>query len=245
MISQHWFRWWLGAIRQQAITWANVDPVFCRHMASLGPNELSSKMYYRKIMQCLQAKRFGVTMIMSIWNLTGASAALQPRCLSKLRMVNKLQICMLWFWDFRRFSNKKSYHLVNRDTVQGKWVWKKKHNYTMQFSLKGRIWLNMTLMRNLGMELCFCEFVIKAANTACHKKLIDVKVLTFSGWSDDWAFHVRTFLFYSIIFAVIIYLIRYSLSFALPWVVVVTDILTHCGLVTPYGNRDLGQHWLR
>ena len=21
--------------------------------------------------------------------------------------------------------------------------------------------------------------------------------------------------------------------------------LTHCGLVTPYGNRDLGQHWLR
>ena len=20
--------------------------------------------------------------------------------------------------------------------------------------------------------------------------------------------------------------------------------LTHCGLVTPYGNRDLGQHWL-
>ena len=25
-----------------------------------------------------------------------------------------------------------------------------------------------------------------------------------------------------------------------------TDIwLTHCGLVTPYGNRDLGQHWLR
>ena len=26
---------------QQAITWANVDPVFCHHMASLGPNELS------------------------------------------------------------------------------------------------------------------------------------------------------------------------------------------------------------
>ena len=25
----------------------------------------------------------------------------------------------------------------------------------------------------------------------------------------------------------------------------VTDILTHCGLVTPYGNTDLGQHWLR
>ena len=23
------------------------------------------------------------------------------------------------------------------------------------------------------------------------------------------------------------------------------DELTHCGLVTPYGDRDLGQHWLR
>ena len=21
--------------------------------------------------------------------------------------------------------------------------------------------------------------------------------------------------------------------------------LTHCGLVTPYGDKDLGQHWLR
>ena len=31
---------WLGAIRQQAITWANVDPDLCRHMASLGHNEL-------------------------------------------------------------------------------------------------------------------------------------------------------------------------------------------------------------
>ena len=29
-----------GAVRQQAITWAKVDPDLCRHMASLGPNEL-------------------------------------------------------------------------------------------------------------------------------------------------------------------------------------------------------------
>ena len=43
MISQHWFRQWLGAVRQQAITWANVDLVPCRHMASVGPSELMSK----------------------------------------------------------------------------------------------------------------------------------------------------------------------------------------------------------
>ena len=40
MISQHWFREWLGAVRQQAITWANVDPDLYRKMASLGFNEL-------------------------------------------------------------------------------------------------------------------------------------------------------------------------------------------------------------
>ena len=39
VLSQHWFRQWLGAVRQQAITWAKVDPDLCRHMASLGANE--------------------------------------------------------------------------------------------------------------------------------------------------------------------------------------------------------------
>ena len=40
MISQQWFRQWLGAVRHQAIAWANVDIVPCRHMASPGHNEL-------------------------------------------------------------------------------------------------------------------------------------------------------------------------------------------------------------
>ena len=33
--------WWLTAIRQQAITWANVDPELCHHMVLLGHNELN------------------------------------------------------------------------------------------------------------------------------------------------------------------------------------------------------------
>ena len=40
VISQHWFRWWLGAFRQHAITWANVDLVLCRYIVSLGHNAL-------------------------------------------------------------------------------------------------------------------------------------------------------------------------------------------------------------
>ena len=37
-ISQHWFRWCLGVVRQQTITRANVDQDPCRHMAKLGQN---------------------------------------------------------------------------------------------------------------------------------------------------------------------------------------------------------------
>ena len=31
----------------------------------------------------------------------------------------------------------------------------------------------------------------------------------------------------------------------LAWALYETMKLTHCGLVTSYGDRDLGQHWLR
>ena len=41
MISQQWFRLWLAAGRQEAITWTNVDQYLQRHMALLGPNELN------------------------------------------------------------------------------------------------------------------------------------------------------------------------------------------------------------
>ena len=36
MVSQHWFRYCLSAIRQQVITWASVDQDLWRHIASLG-----------------------------------------------------------------------------------------------------------------------------------------------------------------------------------------------------------------
>ena len=36
--SQHWFRLWLGVVREQAINWANVDLYLCRHMVSLDHN---------------------------------------------------------------------------------------------------------------------------------------------------------------------------------------------------------------
>ena len=46
MISLCWLRYWLGGIRQQVITWANVDPTSCCHMASLGHTELTGFMFW-------------------------------------------------------------------------------------------------------------------------------------------------------------------------------------------------------
>ena len=42
-ISQLWFRQWLGAVRQQAITWANVDPELHHHMPPLAHNNCDNK----------------------------------------------------------------------------------------------------------------------------------------------------------------------------------------------------------
>ena len=41
MTSQHWFKWWLGVVRHQAITWASVNLDPGHHMVSLGHKELS------------------------------------------------------------------------------------------------------------------------------------------------------------------------------------------------------------
>ena len=41
VISQHWFKQWLDAVREQAITWAIVEPDLCRYVAPQGHNELT------------------------------------------------------------------------------------------------------------------------------------------------------------------------------------------------------------
>ena len=52
IISQHWFRWCLGAVRQQAITWTSVDQDLQCHMVTLGPNELKKGLKKKPIYSC-------------------------------------------------------------------------------------------------------------------------------------------------------------------------------------------------
>ena len=79
-----------------------------------GLYSLSGKTSYRQISWSLEAARLGVIMIVSLWNLTGISAALLPRCLLNFRAIGKVQTRISRLRDFTRSYGKTSYRLVNR-----------------------------------------------------------------------------------------------------------------------------------
>ena len=59
-------------------------------MRCLGLYSLSGKTSYCQISRSLEAARLGVIMIVSLWNLTGISAAVLPRCLSNFKAIESL-----------------------------------------------------------------------------------------------------------------------------------------------------------
>ena len=77
--NQHWFWWWFGAFMHQAITWANVDITWaniCRHMTSLGRNDLRPEENGRRFVDKLNflAILYGIfahfTEVCSPWSTT-------------------------------------------------------------------------------------------------------------------------------------------------------------------------------
>ena len=55
-----------------------------------GLYSLSCKTSYRQISWSHEAARLGVIIIVALWNLTGISAALLPRCLSNFKAIGKV-----------------------------------------------------------------------------------------------------------------------------------------------------------
>ena len=76
-----------------------------------GPVSISDKTSYRKISWNLEAARLVVKIIASLWNMTGASAAVLPRCLSNFRAIAQFQIQISRLRDFRRSYDKTSYRI--------------------------------------------------------------------------------------------------------------------------------------
>ena len=61
-----------------------------RFTPTLGLYSLSGWKFYRKILWSLEATRFGFRLLQSLWNLTGNSAAVLPKCLSNFRAIRPL-----------------------------------------------------------------------------------------------------------------------------------------------------------
>ena len=81
---------------------------------SLGTYSLSGMTSCHQISRSLEAARLYVMLILSLWNLTGISAALLPRYLSNFRAIGKFYALISELRDFTRSCGKTSYHLVKR-----------------------------------------------------------------------------------------------------------------------------------
>ena len=72
------------------------------------------EMPYRQISWNLEAARLNVIMVESLWNSTGFSASLLPRCLSNFRATGRVWSLISRLRDFTRSCGKTSVHLMNR-----------------------------------------------------------------------------------------------------------------------------------
>ena len=77
MRSQHWLRWYLGAVRQQVIAWANLCIDLCHHMTLLGNSELMAALrktqthfISRETVVFLRQASSNLKMIYPLWRFT-------------------------------------------------------------------------------------------------------------------------------------------------------------------------------
>ena len=79
-----------------------------------GPVSISEKMSYRKISWSLEAARFVLRIVWSLWNLTGTSAALLPMCLSNFKTIRQFKVPISWLLVFTRSYDKTSFRILRR-----------------------------------------------------------------------------------------------------------------------------------
>ena len=80
---------------------------------------LSCKTSYRQISWSLEAARMDVTMIVSLWNLTGISASLLSMCLSNFIAIGQVKIWISGLQVFPRSCGKTSVCWINRSSGIG------------------------------------------------------------------------------------------------------------------------------
>ena len=110
------YQWFQRSFVDQKASFKMTDkvPQHLCHNGYQGLYSLSGKTSYRQISWSLEAARLDVAMVVSLWNLTGTSAALLPRYLPNFRAIGKVQTRISRLRDFARSCGKTSYSLVNR-----------------------------------------------------------------------------------------------------------------------------------
>ena len=79
-----------------------------------GPVSISEKTFFRKISLSLEAARFVIRIVRSLWNLTDTSAAVLPMCLSNFKAIRQFKIPISWLRDFTRPYEKTSFRILRR-----------------------------------------------------------------------------------------------------------------------------------
>ena len=151
----------------------------------LGLYSLSGKTSYRQISLSLEATRLNVIIVVSLWNLTGTSAAALSMCLLNFRAIGKVQTRISRLRDFTRSCSKTSYHLVNRgpDVIIWNWRWRNPSTWLpqwaltvctlaiIQFTIHFRVWnllnLDSNFTTHLILKLQF-SYSISAKETTKH-----------------------------------------------------------------------------
>ena len=116
--------------RHQAITWASVDPVLCRHMASLGHNELNLQVPVPCISMTALVQSNGLATKRYSYQLPKhMSPVIRPQWIKKtqalvhpdstfLNEVNSLQKCISYEWKSWKINVHHWYDFLNSTTVK-------------------------------------------------------------------------------------------------------------------------------
>ena len=102
MISQHWVKLWLGAIRQQAAIGPNVDTVLCLHMTPLGHNELINIALFTLWYMPLSSAELSVVVLLSVKNSSILiwQYVLHIKTMWCFTVHTKLSYLIIWFSTF-------------------------------------------------------------------------------------------------------------------------------------------------
>ena len=134
------------------------------HSKDLGPVSIFDKTSYCKITQSLEAVRLVFRIIRSLWNLTGASAAVLPRCLSNFKAIRSLRLPISQFRDFTRSYEFSRYILSWAPEGWRRW-WRDLLQYT--------IYSTILLVHNQFLDWSFWNFMESysgsyALKSKCH-----------------------------------------------------------------------------